>query len=76
MKSDNLIKDNEWLIKTLASKYSSNYNYDDLYQAGSIGLIKAYNNYDKNKDITTLKQKIVLILKIKKHNKKMKKKIN
>ena len=48
MKSDNLIKDNEWLIKTLASKYSSNYNYDDLYQAGSIGLIKAYNNYDKN----------------------------
>ncbi len=51
MKSEDLIKENEWLIKSLISRYLVNYNYDDLYQAGSMGLIKAYNNYDKNSSI-------------------------
>ncbi len=42
---EKLIKDNEWIIYEFIKKYSNKYNCDDLYQAGSIGLIKAFNNY-------------------------------
>ena len=42
------IKDNEKLIYKIASKYSNYYNIDDLYQAGCIGIIKAFKNYDNN----------------------------
>lgn len=38
---------NEKLIYKLSSKFP-NVPKEDLYQAGVIGLIKAYNNYDKN----------------------------
>ncbi|UKI58759.1 MAG: hypothetical protein L6V81_05215 [Clostridium sp.] len=37
-----LIKANEGLIYKIASKYSKYYNIEDLYQVGSIGIIKAY----------------------------------
>ena len=42
------IKENENLIYKLASKYKNYYNFDDLYQAGCIGVIKAYKNYKEN----------------------------
>ena len=48
MNYDKIIKENEWLIYEFLSKYKNNYNIDDLYQAGSIGLIKAYKNYKEN----------------------------
>lgn len=53
MKKDiySLIKDNEGLIYSIASKYSNYYNLEDLYQAGSIGIIKAYKNYNSNSDV-------------------------
>ena len=40
-----LIKANEGLIYKIASKYSKYYNIEDLYQVGSIGIIKAYKKY-------------------------------
>ena len=51
MINETIIKDNEWLIKAFINKYGNNYNHDDLYQAGMMGIIKAYNNYDKNSSI-------------------------
>lgn len=53
MKKDiySLIKDNEGLIYSIASKYSNYYNLEDLYQTGSIGIIKAYKNYNSNSDV-------------------------
>lgn len=47
---ERIIKENEWLIHSFIKKYS-NYNYDDLYQVGSIGLIKAYKEYKKDSSI-------------------------
>ncbi len=47
----NLIKESEWIIYKFISKYGNNYNKDDLYQAGIVGLIKAHNHYDKNSEI-------------------------
>lgn len=41
-----VIKECEKLIYKLASKYSMYYSIEDLYQAGVIGLIKAYKKYD------------------------------
>lgn len=46
--SSDLIIDYDWLIYKIASKYNSYYSMDDLYQVGSIGIIKAYKNYDIN----------------------------
>lgn len=43
-----IIMDNENLIYSIINKYSYYYDKDDLYQVGVIGLIKAYNNYNKN----------------------------
>ena len=40
-----LIKANEGLIYKIASKYSKYYSIEDLYQVGSIGIIKAYKKY-------------------------------
>ena len=44
----NIIINNSNLIKKIASRYSSLSSFEDLYQVGIIGLIKAYNKYDKN----------------------------
>ena len=44
-----LILENENLIYSIIHKFRSK-DYDDLFQAGCIGLINAYNNYNKKKD--------------------------
>lgn len=41
----NVILENEKLIYSIISKYSTYYDLDDLYQVGVMGMIKAYNNY-------------------------------
>lgn len=48
---EKLIKESEWIIFGFINKYGAYYNKDDLYQAGIMGLIKAYNKYDKNSSI-------------------------
>ncbi len=48
---EKLIKESEWIIFGFINKYGTYYNKDDLYQAGIMGLIKAYNKYDKNSSI-------------------------
>lgn len=57
-----LIKANEGLIYKIASKYSKYYNIEDLYQVGSIGIIKAYKKYreDCNAKFSTYAYKYVL----------------
>lgn len=42
-----LIQNNENLIYSIIHKFRSR-DFDDLYQAGCIGLIKAYSNYKNN----------------------------
>lgn len=49
--NDEMIKENSWLIYKVARTYSEYYNMDDLFQVGSIGLIKAYKNYKKDSNI-------------------------
>ncbi len=44
-----IIKENEGLIYSIASKFYNN-DIEDLYQLGVIGIIKAYKNYQPNKD--------------------------
>ena len=54
---DEFIRENLRLVHKVASKYKLHavratgvlIDYDDLYSIGSIGLIKAYNNYDPTK---------------------------
>lgn len=46
-----LIKESEGLIYKIASKYSMYYNIEDLYQVGTIGVIKAYKNYKKDTSV-------------------------
>lgn len=43
---EQVIKDNEGLVKTIIYKFSAYYEYDDLYQVGMIGLIKAIHKFD------------------------------
>lgn len=45
---ENLIKENEWLIYKIISKYKDYIELDDLYQVASIGIIKASRNYKNN----------------------------
>lgn len=46
-----LIKESEGLIYKIASKYSMYYSIEDLYQVGTIGVIKAYKNYKKDTSV-------------------------
>lgn len=46
---DELIRENDLLIRSIAKKFY-NVEAEDLYQAGCLGLIKAYNNYN-NPDV-------------------------
>jgi len=39
-----IVRENEWLIKKIAKKFY-NASYEDLYQAGVIGLMEALKNY-------------------------------
>lgn len=49
--SNEIIESNSWLIYKIARSYSEYYNIEDLFQVGSIGLLKAYKNYDKNSNV-------------------------
>lgn len=43
-----LIKQNSLLIKSIVQRFlGKNVDYDDLYQLGSMGLLKAINNFDE-----------------------------
>lgn len=52
-KQDKLITDNLKFVYYIVHKYFSNcgIEYDDLFQVGCIGLIKAANNFDESKKI-------------------------
>lgn len=45
---EEIIKESEKLIYSIARKYSMYYSIEDLFQVGSIGIIKAYKKYDRN----------------------------
>ena len=44
----NLIKENERLIYKIAKQYSTYSDLEDLYQVGSIGIMKAYKKFNPN----------------------------
>lgn len=46
-----LIKENKKLICFIINKYTSYYEFDDLYQVSIIGMIKAYQNFDESKGV-------------------------
>ena len=45
-----LIKSNEKLIYSIASNFKNYKSIEDLYQAGCLGLITAYKNFDTTRD--------------------------
>ena len=47
----NLINENKNLIYKIASRFSSYYDIEDLFQVGVIGIIEAYKKYDKNSNV-------------------------
>ncbi len=49
-KYEEVISSSSGLIYMIIKKYFNNYDREDLYQVGIIGVIKAYNNYKKNKN--------------------------
>ena len=57
-----LIKENKGLICSIIHKYASYYEFDDLYQVSIIGMMKAYQNYQKDKGVkfTTYAYKYIL----------------
>lgn len=57
-----LIKENKKLICFIINKYTSYYEFDDLYQVSIIGMIKAYQNFDYSKGVkfTTYAYKYIL----------------
>ena len=48
---NNVIEECNGLIYSIAKKYSNNYNIEDLYQVGGIGVMKAYENFKKNLNV-------------------------
>ena len=48
---NDLIKENKSLVYSICSKYYHYADKEDLYQAGMLGLINAYNNFDKEKNV-------------------------
>ena len=54
------IKECEGIIFKLANKYKNYYNFEDLYQAGCIGIIKANKNYQGNTKFSTYAFKYIL----------------
>ncbi len=57
-----LIKENKKLICSIINKYTKYYEFDDLYQVSTIGIMKAYQNYQENKGVkfTTYAYKYIL----------------
>ena len=47
----NLINENKNLIYKIASRFSSYYDIEDLFQVGVIGIIEAHKKYDKNSNV-------------------------
>jgi len=47
---ETIIKDNEKLIYSIASNFKNYKSIEDLYQAGCLGLLNAYKNFDITKD--------------------------
>ena len=45
-----IIKSNEKLIYSIASNFKNYKSMEDLYQAGCLGIITAYKNFDINRD--------------------------
>ena len=46
MNIEKAINDNQRLVYSIASSFPNYRNKEDLYQAGYLGIIKAFNNYD------------------------------
>ena len=57
-----LIKENKNLICSIINKYTRYYEFDDLYQVSIIGMMKAYQNFKKEKGVkfTTYAYKYIL----------------
>ena len=51
MNKEKLIEEHSGLIYSIASYYQNKASMEDLYQVGVIGLLKAYENYDENKNV-------------------------
>lgn len=50
VKRENLIEDNLGLVHACANKFRGRgVDYDDLFQAGCVGLVKAADNFDRNR---------------------------
>lgn len=49
-KYEEVISSTSKMIYMIINKYFKGYEAEDLYQVGVVGVIKAYNNYNKNKD--------------------------
>ena len=49
MNLENIIYDNQRLVYSIAKYFSGYNNKEDLYQAGYLGVINAFKNYDENK---------------------------
>ena len=45
---EQVINNSQALINSIIRKYLNYYEYDALYQVGVIGLLKAYNKFDRN----------------------------
>ena len=48
---DECLKQNSNLVYSICSKYQGYRDKEDLHQVGMIGLINAYNNFDKEKNV-------------------------
>lgn len=48
---DECLKQNSNLVYSICSKYQGYSDKEDLYQQGMIGLINAYNNFDRDKNV-------------------------
>ena len=46
MNIEKAINDNQRLVYAIASSFTNYRNKEDLYQAGYLGIIKAFNNFD------------------------------
>lgn len=51
MNQEKLILENKNMIYKIASRYSSCYDIDDLFQVGAIGLIEASKHYDSSLNV-------------------------
>ena len=51
MNKEKLIEEHSGLIYKIAHYYQNKASLEDLYQVGIIGLLKAYENYDEDKNV-------------------------